>query len=177
MKIKALLHDSSRAAVDAAVEAAELQPALFDEALSIACHEPYPLSMRAARVIQVYALKHPQTIAPCIPLLINALMRSQVDGVKRSFLKVLIEVVDIENIPDAGLIYNRCLDWVFSEKETIAVRAYSMDMLYKFSQFDNELSHEFMLVLENIPPDQSPGLECRRKDFIQKLKKMNNQLK
>ncbi len=177
MEMKALLKDSSRAVVEAAVALAEKQPALFEEALLLACHEPYPLSMRAARVVQFYAQRNPHALSPCLTTLVNALMHSQVDGVKRSFLKVLIEVVDVDKIPDAGLVYNRCLDWVFSEKESIAVRAYSMDLLYKFTLFEKELSHECILVLENAPLEESPGLECRRKQFLLKLKKMNNQLK
>lgn len=177
MDMKALLRDSSRAVVEAAAVAAEANTVLFDEAFAIACHEPYPLSMRAARVVQFYALKHPHALSPYLPTLVNAMLHSQVDGVKRSFLKVLFEVVPIDKIPDAGLVYNRCLDWVLSEKETIAVRVYSMDLLYKFALFEKDLSLEFMLVLENVPLEESPGLECRRKEFLQKLKKMNNQLK
>ncbi|OPZ98803.1 MAG: hypothetical protein BWY70_01142 [Bacteroidetes bacterium ADurb.Bin408] len=166
-----MLYDSSKAAVDAVVELAGQQPALFAEVFHAACNEPYPLAMRAARVVQFYILKNPHAIAPFLPDLVHTLLHNTVDGVKRSFLKILIEVVDVDAIPDAGLVYNRCLDWIFSEKESIAVRAYSMDLLYKFSLFEKELSMEFMLVLENVPLDESPGLECRRKQFLMKLKK------
>jgi len=172
MLLRETLCDSSRAAIDAAVALAEKQPALFEEALLFACHEPYPMAMRAARVIQLYGIRYPRSLEPFLEKIVDALLHNKVDGVKRSFLKVLIEVVAIDKIPDAGLIYSRCLDWVFSAKESIAVRAYSMDLLYKFTLFEKELSHEFILVLENVPLDQSPGLDKRRKHFLGRLKKL-----
>jgi len=164
-----ILYDSSRRAVDNGVRFLEDNPEHFKTMFDL-CAEQYPLSMRAARVIQLFCIKYPEFIKLYLPLFSDELLKNEIDGVKRSLLKILIEKVDIKHIYNAGLIFNQCLDWLFSEKETIAVRAYSLDLAVKFVVEEPDLKSELMFVLENLPTDDYPSLEVRRRRCIQKLK-------
>jgi len=168
MLLESLLYDSSRAAIIDAVKVIEGKPELFEKMLEL-CTQPYPVAMRAARVVQIYCIKYPDTILPHLKILTDELLTTKVDGVKRSFLKIMIEAIDIKYIYNAGLVFNKCLDWLFSEKETIAVRAYSLDLVVKFVKKEPDLKNEMMLVLENVPLDDFPSLEIRIRRYLKKF--------
>ena len=160
---ESLLFDSSRMMVDLAVKVMEGHPDQL-QAMIANCSKPYPISMRAARVLQVYFEKHPNAISAFLPMLSNELLISNVDGVKRSFLKILSLIPLITNLENAPLILDKCLEWLFSDKEAIAVRAYSIDLLIKFALEEPGLLNEIRLAFEILPTEEYPSLmvRCRR---------------
>ena len=168
MSLKSLLYDSSRKAVINASEVIEGSPELFKGMLDL-CSEPYPIAMRASRVIQIFCKKYPETIFSYLETLSDELLKTNVDGVKRSFLKIMIDIVEINRIDNSGLIFNKCLDWLFTDKETIAVRAYSIDLLEKFALQEPDLKNELIIVLENLPLDDFPSLKKRRMRCLNQL--------
>lgn len=171
--MKQILHDSSVACINNAAAHLEQRPDALPQMLSLCQTEPYPISMRAARVIQFYAFKYPERILPHAAFLTETLLQTSVDGVKRSFLKIMIDVLSIEQIEKQGFVFNQCLNWLFSDKESIAVRAYCMDMLEKFASYAPELKSEVLMVLDNVTFDDSVGLSKRRLQCIKHLQKGN----
>jgi len=53
--------------------------------------------MRAARVIQLCSEKNTKLIEPFLNNLISIILETNVEGVKRGFLKILSEMKDITN--------------------------------------------------------------------------------
>lgn len=168
MSFKSVLYDSSRAMVDIGVATIEGKPELFAEAFNL-CKEKYPISMRAARVVQFYLEKHPPKIIDYSGLILDELLLTKVDGVKRSFLKILYLTPDIINLEKSGLLLDKCLFWLMSDKEPIAVRAYCIDILVKFALEEPELKHEIRLAIENLPFDEYPSLKSRCRKALKAL--------
>ena len=169
--LESLLYDSSRAAIDKAFKVVEADTECLGAMLAL-CARPYPFAMRAARVMQLFFEKYPESIIPFLTFLTDELLKTGVDGVKRSFLKIMIDHVDVAQIPNAGLVFNQCLNWLYSPKEAIAVRAFSLDLAVKFVLKEPDLKNELMLVFENVTFDESPGLEARK---IKCMKRLNIQ--
>ncbi len=157
---ESMLFDSSRLMVDLAVKVMEEHAEQLQGMIAL-CSKPYPISMRAARVLQVYFEKHPNTISTFITLLSNELLICNVDGVKRSFLKILSLFPLITSLENSALILDKCLEWLFSDKEAIAVRAYSIDVLIKFAIEEPGLANEISLAFEILPTEEYPSLKHR----------------
>ena len=172
MSLESLLYDSRRVVIEIAVKAIEEHPEQLKEMLKL-CYKSYPISMRAARVIQLYCEKYPNSILPFISILTDELLKTKVDGVKRSFLKILIEMVDVKDIYNAGLVLNKCLDWLLSDKETIAVRAYSIDLLIKFAKKEPGLKNELILIFENLPLEEYSSLKVRCRKGLKLMRNLS----
>ena len=168
MSFKSILYDSSRAVVEIGVATIEGKPELFEEAFYL-CKDKYPFSMRAARVVQFYFEKYPLKINDYSKEILDELLVTKVDGVKRSFLKILYLCPRIIDLEKSGLLLDKCLLWLMSDKEPIAVRAYCIDLLVKFAKEEPELKHEIRLAIENLPLDEYPSLKFRCKTALKSL--------
>jgi hypothetical protein len=169
MSFETFIIDSSRISIDIAVNAVESNPILLQHAIDL-CKHKYPVSMRAARVVQLYTERHYNEIIPYLSFISNELLNTKVDGVKRSFLKILFITPSILAIENSALLLDKCIDWLQSDKEPIAVRAYCIDLLIKFANEEPELKNEIRLTLENIPLEEYPSLKLRRKNGLKMLK-------
>ena len=170
ISLDSLLYDSSRFCIDVAFSVIEAHPEQLEDMLNLCC-KPYPISMRAARVMQLYSEKYPDAIIPIIHRIINELLITSVDGVKRSFLKILTFIPQLTTVEYSTLVLDKSLDWLFSDKETIAVRAYCVDVLIKFAKEEPELKNEIMLAFENLPTENDPSLKFRCLNGLKELKK------
>ena len=60
--------------------------------------------------------------------------------------------------------------WLYSDKETIAVRAYCIDLLIKYALEEPELKNEICIAFENLPVEDYPSLWVRCRNGIKLLK-------
>jgi hypothetical protein len=165
ISLESLLYDSSRRVIEIAVKVIEEHPEQLKAMFELCC-KPYPISMRAARVMQLYFEKHQEIIPSFLNIISNELLITKVDGVKRSFLKILSFLNGITTIENATLILDKCLECLRTDKESIAVRAYSIDLLIKFAIEEPELRNEILLAFEIIPMDDYPSLKYRCRNGI-----------
>ncbi|MFQ3579244.1 MAG: hypothetical protein SNJ71_03770, partial [Bacteroidales bacterium] len=63
--------DSSRATADMAIAFAGNNPETFKEAMELALHAPYPVSMRAARIVENISALYPHLVKPHIQTIIE----------------------------------------------------------------------------------------------------------
>ncbi len=160
MSLDSLLYDSRRVVADIAVIAIEEHPEQLEVMIDL-CKRPYPISMRAARVVQLYCEKHPSEIIPFLAIITNELLKTKIDGVKRGFLKTLSIVPKIIEIENSALLLDKSLEWLYSDTETLAVRVYCIDILIKYAMEEPELKNEIRLALENLPLGDYPSLSFR----------------
>ncbi len=166
-----MLQDSSRFVADMAVRAIEDDPEKFQSVLNLCLLEKYPISMRAARVIELYSNNKPGFLDPKLEVIIPTLLSTRIGGVKRSFLKILSENVDLSGIAEPGPLLNQCFDWLMSPAEKPAIRVYSLEIIYKFSLLEPPLKHELLALLEMILPEsREPSILGRGKKIMRKLK-------
>lgn len=168
------LYDSSRNVADQAVAAVGNNPERFRTVLDLCFKEKYPMSMRAARVVQLCAEKNLQLILPYLNEISEKIVITKIEGVKRNFLKIFTEFIDFELLKDDGRLADACFKWLSDSKETVVVRYYCMNYCYNLCKYYPELKHELSAVLEQILPEEtSGGMRKRAKEILQKLEQNN----
>ena len=118
---------SERAVADLAVKVIEEVPESFRDILDLCFLEKYPLSMRASRVAQLYCEKYPETIYPYLDEAIEKTIRSQIGGVRRNFLKIFAEFIDIDRISDPGPLLNTCFEWLLEAGIPPGIKIHAMN--------------------------------------------------
>jgi hypothetical protein len=168
-KIEAQLVDSSRIIADIVVANIGNDQELFDEAVSLMLRDTYPLSMRAARVIQLVAVKHPDLLRSNVDKFVKCLQTSKVDGVKRSVLKILSETPVYIGEELFGELADVSFQLAEDPKEAIAIRAFAIDILLKVVKKYPEVKPELRAILESMLPECSVGLKTKCRKILKKL--------
>lgn len=146
--ISLLAMGSERAVADMAVTALEENPGDLRPFLNLCFLEQYPLSMRASRVIQLYCEKHPDDIYPYLEETVDKMLASKIDGVKRNFLKVYDEFIDINRLEEPGPLLNACFDWLLDPSEKPGTRIHSMNVIFNISKKEPDLLKELYATLD-----------------------------
>ena len=149
------LFDSGRATADLAVEAIENNPQRFRNLIDLSFTQPYPIGMRTARVVQLYCEKNPEFIIPYLDEIIEKIATNKIDGVNRSYLKVIDDCTGPEVLSEPGPLVQLCFDWLLSPKEAVSIRYHCLGILYKLSIKIPELKPELRSVLEFISEESS----------------------
>lgn len=144
---------SERAVADLAVAALEENSEAFPDVLGLCFLEKYPLSMRASRVVQLYCEKYPESIYPYLEQTIEKVLKSKIDGVKRNFVKIFAEFIDLSRIEDPGLLLNACFGWLQDPGEKPALRIHAMALIQKLGRREPEILNELRATLEMIDED------------------------
>jgi hypothetical protein len=165
------LVDSSRMIADIITSEIGNEQIKFDEIFEIALRDNYPLSMRAARIIELCVSKQQTLIRPHIYNMLKAIETSKIDGVKRNFLKILSEIPLPLDENYQGHLVDLSFKLIEDNSESIAVRAFSIDILMKFSKTFPELKRELIPLLETIAEDSSKGLESKCKKLLKMISK------
>jgi hypothetical protein len=160
---------SERAVADLAVKAIEDNPGSFRDLLDLCFREEYPLSMRSARVVQLYCEKYPDAIYPFLDEAVEKTIRSQISGVRHNFLKVFAEFIDLEKLNDPGPLLNTCFEWLMDASLTPAVRIHSMGVIYKLGLKEPDLHQELKATIEIILEESEISLRTCGKKMLRKL--------
>lgn len=120
------------------------------------------LAFRASYSISLAEEKAPGTVAPLYGQMAESLNILQNESVIRSFLKVL-NTVDLMMLSDdqRGIITDSCFTWLGSAGTSIAVKAYSMDALYRLSRIYPELVNELRSSVMSAMEKGSAGVKAR----------------
>jgi hypothetical protein len=166
------LVDSSRMIAEILTADIANEQERFDEMFELALLDKYPISMRAARIVTLCHYKNRKLILPHLYKILESVETTKVDGVKRSFLKILSETP----LPPDENFQVRLVDLSFSfvqnNKEAIAVRAFSIDILIKLSKTYPDLKSELIPMLQNMVEDSSKGLQSKCSKILRKMKKL-----
>jgi len=149
-------------------------PQLFDELMQcfFMQEEGYRVPQRAAHTVSLVFVKQPKLILPYRQKLIEYLgLPEPNSSLKRNILRVL-QFTEIEK-EWMGNLYSRCYEFLGNPKEEIAIRAFSMTVLYNISQNFPELKPELKTAMEMVlaEPRSSPGIQSRGRAVLKKLYK------
>ena len=86
--------DSSRVIADKIKNDVGDNQEFFNFLFSICLSEPYPISMRTAHAMQFCCIDYPQLMKPFYTTLVNEIINTKMEGVRRSFLKIISECID-----------------------------------------------------------------------------------
>ncbi|MDW7690816.1 hypothetical protein R9C00_21340 [Flammeovirgaceae bacterium SG7u.111] len=112
-----------------------------------------------------YNLK--KLILPYLAEMINLLDKPVHDAVVRNTVHIM-EVVDIPTELH-GEAVDQCFKLLMDNNSPIAIKAFSMTVIYNVSQHFPELKNELKLVIEDLLPYASPGLRNRGGKILKKL--------
>jgi hypothetical protein len=172
--LKNLLSDSSRRTAVIAVSIIGNNPIMFKEFLDFALQDNGRFSMRAARVVQLSAHHHPELIRPYLNEIIQKLPTYKNDGLKRGMLKLLTERSLNVNDETIGILVQYSFRCLMDPIEKPAMKAYSIEILYKISQFYPDIQPELISAIEDQMIRSTNAVKSIGKKVLTKLQKQRD---
>jgi hypothetical protein len=166
------LVDSSRRLADMLAEDIGDDREKFSEIMTLAMRDEYPLSMRAARVAALCIEKQRIPDQDYLPQIIENISRLKVEGVRRSFLKILAEQPVKMDEDTLGKLTDQAFNWLCDTKEAIAVRYYCIDIILKVVSVYPEIGKELAECLKNLFDEESAGLKSKSRKVLKYLAKL-----
>jgi 8-oxo-dGTP diphosphatase len=148
-------------------------PAIFIKLYEYSFSSDKHLSFRASWTLSKVCDRYPEMIYPYLPQIVDSLGKIDNESTLRSFLRIL-SLSDPEKINprQQGILADFCFSLLHSGFSAIAVKAYSMEILYKlvliYPELVNELSTSILLLME----EGSAGITSRGRAILGKLADM-----
>lgn len=162
-----LLMGMSRFIADMAVAHVGKDEEKFAELVELMLHSENPIPQRAAWAISIIAENDPYLLEKYIIKLIDLISSFQHPALTRCVLKYLSE----NPFPEKkfGLLLDLCYRYLLDLKTPIAVRVYSMQIIYNIACKEPDLKEELKLTIENLYDTGSPGFQNRAGKLLAKL--------
>jgi hypothetical protein len=162
-----LLVENSRRNADLVAGLIFQKQELFDELFRIYIRNEEPVSRRAAWVADIVTEKQPALLEPLLDEIVVNLPRFTHDGMKRESLRMLAR----SPLPagQLGKLISICFDWLTSGKETVAVKMYSMEILYRISLQEPGLKRELADSIEWRMQEETPGFRAHGRKLLRQL--------
>jgi 8-oxo-dGTP diphosphatase len=148
-------------------------PAIFGKLLDYSSSSDKKLAFKASWTLTKACDKYPELIYPYLSDIVKNLENIDNESVKRSFLRIL-SLTDIERIENEqhGLLADNCFSALKSGFSAIAVKAYSMEILYKLAIIYPELANELSATVLMLEGEGSAGIIARGRIILKKLAEM-----
>jgi hypothetical protein len=165
------LYDSSRRIVDIGISLVEQQPELFTSLFELALSQCGKYSLRALRIVCYLFERDPDKYDKYLDIILYHTEKETDESKKFNFLRIFKFCKLPEDDEKLGLLTNICLNALESQVKRIAVKVYSIDILYRISLVYPELNSELIYYLEKYMIDSSPAFFSRASKILVKLKK------
>jgi hypothetical protein len=169
-KIKEHLSDSGRKLADLTASMVYEDPTLIQPLLEVSWSDEYPWCQRASRVLWICSLQDPQLLQPHVSKIINRMGLQKSESVRRNFLKLFYDTDFKLSERDHSLLLDLCYDYL-NGPFSIAVRVYSMDVLYKLTREIPEIQRELYAIIENELPESSAGYKSHGIKIMKKIER------
>jgi 8-oxo-dGTP diphosphatase len=145
-------------------------PAIFLKLYEYSFSSDKHLAFRASWTLTKVCDKFPEMIVPYLPQIIDTLDKIENVGALRSFLRIISQSdLNAFKSREHGFLTDFCFNILKSGDSAIAVKAYSMEILYKlaviYPDLANELSSSIIVLME----DGSAGITSRGNTILKKL--------
>jgi 8-oxo-dGTP diphosphatase len=148
-------------------------PAIFLKLFEYSLSSNKNLAFRSSWTLTKVCDRFPDIIYPYLGQIIEALDKIENESTLRSLLRIL-SLSDLEKVTSKqhGLLTEFCFKILSSGFSAIAVKAYSMEILYRitliYPEIANELSNSISILIE----DGSAGITSRGRTILRKLANM-----
>jgi 8-oxo-dGTP diphosphatase len=144
--------------------------AIFAKLLEYSYSSDKRLAFRASWTLSKVCDKFPEMIYPFLPGIIEALDQLDNESAQRSFLRIL-SLSDMEKISQKhhGILADHCFMALRSGISAIAIKAYSMEILYKLTLKYPELRNELSASINILQGEGSAGIVARGRIILKKL--------
>lgn len=168
----ALDTDSSRAVGELVANAVGNNPEYFKTVLDLALHDIPKISARAGRVVILCCEKYPELLDPYFKDLIISLPKLKNEGTMRTILKVLTLYNDYGSEDIVGILMETCFDFLKSNEAAIAIKVYSMDILFNIYIKEPGIKYELIAIVEDQMPKNSKGFKARARMILKRINKI-----
>ena len=147
-------------------------PAIFLKLLEYSYSNDKKLAFHASWIMTKVCDKFPSVIDPFLPQIVDTLKKLENESTLRSFLRI-ISRIDLGNLDQYlhGLLADQCFYLLNSGISAIAVKAYSMEILYRLSMIYPSLATELAASIGNLMGEGSAGITSRGRTILKKLNK------
>jgi hypothetical protein len=143
------------------------EPEIFQEVLCLIFKDEEQIAWRAAWIIDNATEKYPELLIPHIPAVIELFLRTKNSSLLRIFTRILYRHEIPEN--STGAICDRCYE-LLSPVYPVAVRANSMQLIYKITECWPDMKPELAMVLSVILEDaEDAGIISKARNLLKKL--------
>ncbi|MBN2482030.1 MAG: hypothetical protein JXB19_09840 [Bacteroidales bacterium] len=171
-RLKDHLTDSSRALADLTANMVYDNPVLFGDLTALVLTELYPYAQRAARVVAICSLQYPELFVPYRKKIAGKLTQLRNESVIRNLLKIYAEIPLAFTPVEKSVLINLCFDFLISQTVPVAIKVYSMDILYKLAVNIPDIGIELNNIIENQLPFSSAGYKSKGEWILKKLAKL-----
>ncbi len=152
-----LLKGNSRSYTDFVADIVSKRPELIYELWEIYLAAEEPVSRRAAWIIDTASENKPEWVEPFLLALLNRLPGFNHDGLKRHALRMIAR----SPFPKGsdGELMKIAFEWLLSSTESVAVKMYCIQILYRLSASEPDILQELYDTIEFQMADGTPGFK------------------
>ena len=128
------------------------------------------LAFRASWTLSKVFDRYPEMLNPDLERMIETLDNLENESVQRSFLR-MISLGDLDKISirHQGILADHCFKMLKSGFSAIAIKAYSMEIIYKLALIYPELANELSATIQMLQGEGSAGILARGHLILKKL--------
>ena len=165
-----LLAEHSRANADFIKEWIGIDEERFASLVHLFLENEYRVSQRAAMILGHINDTHPYLLQPYLTDIIKHLAQPNIhDAVKRNIVRILQNV----EIPEEqyGFLADICFTWLADPNIAVAIRVFSMSVLWNICEKVPELMPELRATIEDWMDYSSTGFQSRGKKVLKMISK------
>ncbi|MBX2921252.1 MAG: hypothetical protein KF746_03595 [Chitinophagaceae bacterium] len=167
---EALLQEHSKQQCEKIVRYIGSSQIRFNELVQLFLNDEYRVTQRAAWPLSYSAITHPELIRKHLRSLVKNLEIPGIhDAVKRNTVRML-QAIDIPTALQ-GEVMDICFRFVEDPNEKVAVKAFSLTVLYNLSRKHPDIIPEVKLLIEQQMPHQTAGFKSRAKKILKEMEK------
>jgi len=143
---------------------------IFQKLMEYSYSDDKKLAFRASWIISKVFDSHPSILTPLLPRIADSLPDVKNESVVRSFLRIL-SMSDMTSLDSDhhGFLADYCFMALNSGFSAIAIKAYSMEILYRLTVIYPELGVELAASVRNVTEEASAGIKARGRIILKKL--------
>jgi hypothetical protein len=173
-----LLNELAGTMVKAKVEKlADLDFSLSD-LLDLTFYPKKEIAFRAAWTLEYIVQKNPERFLQIVPEFLDCYPRQTTAACCRHFAKILMYLTDTKPLKGIRLpetcdiepLVEKTFDWLINQKSSIALRVYSMNVLFNLSQKEPWIKEELKAEITFLLHDGSAAIQSRRRAILKKIK-------
>jgi 8-oxo-dGTP diphosphatase len=145
-------------------------PIVFRKLLEFSYSDDKKLAFHASWILSKACDKFPELMDPFLEGTVETLDKIENESTQRSFLRIITQC-DLNKISNKhhGLLADHCFAALKSGFSAIAIKAYSMDILYKLALIYPDLTAELTETINMLQDDQPAGIMARGRIILNKL--------
>lgn len=150
-------------------------PAVILKLLDYSYMPDRKLAFRASWTLSKVCDKFPELIHPHLPGIIERLNQVENESTRRSFLRIL-SLTDLRLVSQRyhGILADYCFNALNSGFSAIAIKAYSMEIIYRLALIYPELANELSTSIIMLEGESPPGVIARGRIILKKLAEISS---